>query len=122
MAAPRPDNNTEKPYDEVIHIIVDYTYNYETPSAAAVTRAKATLLDSLGVAIESVNTSRECAALVGPLWPNSAAPVSSGFHLPGTKFSLELLKGAFDLGAMIRYLDHNDAFAGAEWGHPSGEY
>ncbi|KAK6075575.1 2-methylcitrate dehydratase [Seiridium cupressi] len=119
MTTEQPDNNAEKPYDDVIHLIVDYAYNFNTPSDAALTRAKAALLDSLGAAIESLNTSKECAALVGPLWPNQAGAVSGAFRLPGTKHSLDLLKGAFDLGATIRYLDHNDAFAGAEWGHPS---
>ncbi|KAM0806523.1 putative 2-methylcitrate dehydratase [Seiridium cardinale] len=122
MTTEQPDNNAEKPYDDVIHLIVDYAYNFDTPSHAALTRAKAALLDSLGAAIESLNTSKECAALVGPLWPNQAGAVSGAFRLPGTKHSLDLLKGAFDLGATIRYLDHNDAFAGAEWGHPSGEF
>ncbi|KAK3332928.1 hypothetical protein B0T19DRAFT_457962 [Cercophora scortea] len=124
MTIINPDNNAELPYDEVIQRIVDYAYTFNTPSDAALLRAKAALLDSLGVAIESLKTSREAAALVGPLWPNAAATVSSsggdtGFHLPGTTHSLDLLKGAFDMGALIRYLDHNDAFAGAEWGHPS---
>ncbi|KAK9421808.1 putative 2-methylcitrate dehydratase [Seiridium unicorne] len=119
MTTEQPDNNAEKPYDDVIHLIVDYAYNFNTPSDAALTRAKAALLDSLGAALESLNTSKECAALVGPLWPNQAGAVSGAFRLPGTKHSLDLLKGAFDLGATIRYLDHNDAFAGAEWGHPS---
>ena len=121
MTVLKPDNNTKKPYDEIIHLIVDYTYSFKTPSKAAFIRAKATLLDSLGVAIESLKTSKECAALVGPIWPNTAASSPEGFRLPGTRFSLDLLKGAFDMGAMIRYLDHNDAFAGAEWGHPSGQ-
>lgn len=45
--------------------------------------------------------------------------LADGFRLPGTKYQLDIVKGAFDLGTMIRYLDHNDAFPGAEWGHPS---
>jgi 2-methylcitrate dehydratase len=120
MTHPAPDNNTEKPYDGVIHDIVQYTYNFESPSDLALIQAKTTLLDALGAAVESLHTSKECAALVGPAWPSCLATTPGGFRIPGTSFSVELLKGAFNLGAMIRYLDHNDAFAGAEWGHPSG--
>lgn len=43
-----------------------------------------------------------------------------GFRVPGTGFQVDPVKGAFDLGVLIRYLDHNDALGGAEWGHPSG--
>lgn len=120
MAVPAPDNNSEQPYDGVIDLIVDYAYDYTDPSPAAWTRAKATLLDAIGSAIESFHTSKECRDLLGPQWPTSA-PIPDGFRPPGTNYSLDLLKGAFDMGAMIRYLDHNDAFPGAEWGHPSGK-
>ncbi|KAK8033902.1 2-methylcitrate dehydratase [Apiospora marii] len=118
MQAPQPDDNSERPYDEVVQVIVDYVYDYEVESDAAFARSKIALIDSLGVAIESLVKSKECAALVQPLLPG-AASVSGGFRLPGTAYSLDLAQGAFSMGAMIRYLDHNDAFAGAEWGHPS---
>ncbi|KAI1197621.1 putative 2-methylcitrate dehydratase [Nemania serpens] len=121
MAVPAPDNNSEQPYDGVIDLIVDYAYDYTDPSPAAWTRAKATLLDAIGSAIESFHTSKECRDLLGPQWPTSA-PIPDGFRPPGTNYSLDLLKGAFDMGAMIRYLDHNDAFPGAEWGHPSDNF
>ncbi|ETS77642.1 hypothetical protein PFICI_09704 [Pestalotiopsis fici W106-1] len=118
MHIPQPDDNSERPYDEVVTLIVDYVYDYEDISEAALARAKLALIDSLGVAIESLTKSKECAALVKPILPG-AVSVVGGFRLPGTTYSLDLLQGAFDMGAMIRYLDHNDAFAGAEWGHPS---
>jgi 2-methylcitrate dehydratase len=114
-----PDDNAQQPYDSVIDDIVQYVYNFSTPSSEARSRAKAALLDALGAALESLHTSKECAALLGPVWPNTTA-VPGGFRIPGTTYSVDLLKGAFDMGAMIRYLDHNDAFPGAEWGHPSG--
>ena len=58
--------------------------------------------------------------MIGPGWAGAdVAP--NGFKLPGTGYQLDPLKGAFDMGSMIRYLDHNDAFPGAEWGHPSGK-
>ncbi|KAK7926521.1 2-methylcitrate dehydratase [Apiospora marii] len=118
MLVPQPDDNSERPYDEIVQVIVDYVYDYEVESDAAFARSKIALIDSLGVAIESLVKSKECAALVQPLLPG-AASVSGGFRLPGTAYSLDLAQGAFSMGAMIRYLDHNDAFAGAEWGHPS---
>jgi 2-methylcitrate dehydratase len=120
MSIPQPDDNSERPYDEIINRIVDYAYDYEIVSESAWARSKMALIDSLGVAIESLALSKECAALIKPLLPG-AASVVGGFKLPGTPYSLDILQAAFNMGAMIRYLDHNDAFAGAEWGHPSGK-
>lgn len=117
---PAADDNSRKPYDSVIQAIVDYVYDYQITTDIAWSRAKVALMDALGAALESIHTSPQCAQLVGPAFP--IAPATSGlFRLPGTAYQLDILKGAFDLGAMIRYLDHNDAFPGAEWGHPSGE-
>ncbi|KAK0628748.1 2-methylcitrate dehydratase [Bombardia bombarda] len=118
MTAPQPDDNAQKPYDEIIDLIVDYAYDYEIVSEAAWARSKLALIDSLGVAIESLVKSKECAALVKPSLPG-AGFIAYGFKLPGTGYSMDMLQGAFSMGAMIRYLDHNDAFPGAEWGHPS---
>ncbi|CAL1699076.1 unnamed protein product [Somion occarium] len=63
----------------------------------------------------------ECAPVTstftGPVIKNTVVP--NGFPLPATSYVLDPLKGAFDLGSMIRYLDHSDAYGGAEWGHPS---
>lgn len=114
------DNNIARPYDEVITKIVDYAYNADIVSPIAWVRAKATLLDALGAAFEGVHTSEECRKLLGPTL-GSPAVIPGGFRVPGTSNQLDILKGAFDMGAMIRYLDHNDAFPGAEWGHPSGK-
>jgi 2-methylcitrate dehydratase PrpD len=61
----------------------------------------------------------EARAIIGPVVPGTVVP--NGFRLPGTSYQMDPLKGSFDLGSLIRYLDHNDAFPGAEWGHPSGE-
>ncbi|THC93908.1 hypothetical protein EYZ11_006626 [Aspergillus tanneri] len=112
------DDNTQPPYDTIVTQIVDYVYDFKNPRPIAYTRAKVTLLDALGAAFEGLATSAECGQLIGPIWP-SPDQVPNGFRLPGTNYQLDVLKGAFDLGLMIRYLDHNDAFPGAEWGHPS---
>ena len=119
MLAPVADDNSSTSYDEIITTIVDYAYDFDIQSPVAWIRAKATLLDALGAAFESIHTSAECVQLIGPTFPGTAV-VPTGFRLPGTVYQLDALKGAFDMGAMIRYLDHNDAFPGAEWGHPSG--
>ncbi|KAJ8128476.1 hypothetical protein O1611_g5160 [Lasiodiplodia mahajangana] len=116
--ATQPDDNSERPYDEMVCRIVDYVYDYDIVSEAAWARSKLALIDSLGAAIESLALSKECVSLITPVLPG-AGRVVGGFPLPGTLFSLDFLQAAFSMGAMIRYLDHNDAFAGAEWGHPS---
>lgn len=113
------DDNTKRLYDDVLVAIVNYVYDFEIRSDVAWRNAKVALLDAVGCAIESLEISEECALMLGPVWPG-AEEVPNGFKLPGTRFQLDPIKGAFDMGAMIRYLDHNDAFPGSEWGHPSG--
>lgn len=105
------------PYDQILVDIVDYVYNGTISSDQAYRRARIALLDSLGCAIETLSTSPECVAMLGPTVPGTIVP--HGFRLPGTSFIMDPVKGAFDMGALIRYLDHNDAYPGAEWGHPS---
>lgn len=104
-------------YDKVLLDIAAYIYHHDVTSSVAFNRARHALLDALGCAIQSFNQSQECASLLGPIVPGASVP--NGFKLPGTTYQLDPVKGAFDLGAMIRYLDHNDAYPGAEWGHPS---
>ncbi|KZT09242.1 putative 2-methylcitrate dehydratase [Laetiporus sulphureus 93-53] len=101
-------------YDAIIQSITDYVFDYEVTTPKAWKRARIALLDSLGCAIESVPA---CASFIGPVTRGASAP--SGFPLPGTPYVLDLLKACFDFGSLIRYLDHSDAFPGAEWGHPS---
>lgn len=113
------DDNTKRLYDDVLVSIVNYVYEFEVKSDIAWRNARVALLDALGCAIESLEISDECVRILGPVWPG-AGTVPNGFKLPGTRFQLDPMKGAFDMGAMIRYLDHNDAFPGHEWGHPSG--
>ena len=113
------DDNNRGVYDQVIVGISDYVYDYQIQSPHAWTCAKIALLDALGCALETLTESEEARALLGPVVPGTT--VVDGFRLPGTPYQLDILKGAFDLGSLIRYLDHNDAFPGAEWGHPSGK-
>ncbi|OCL12673.1 2-methylcitrate dehydratase [Glonium stellatum] len=112
------DTDQGRNYDSILLDIINYVYGYKIQSPTAFRNAKAALLDALGCAFESLQESKELCCMIGPVWAGAdIAP--DGFKLPGTGYQLDPLKGAFDLGSMIRYLDHNDAFPGAEWGHPS---
>ena len=104
-------------YDQVLIDITKYVFHYSIESPKAVQHARYALLDALGCAVESLCLSPECANLIGPVVAETVVP--NGFRLPGTSYQLDPVKGAFDLGLLIRYLDHNDAYPGAEWGHPS---
>nr|QTE76007.1 ScyR7 [Scytalidium album] len=109
------------PYDSVIVDIATYVYHYPlspTTSPKAFQYARIALLDAIGCAIETISKSADCRAIFGPIVPGTTTP--DGFKLPGTSYQLDPLKGAFDMGTAIRFLDHNDAIAGADWGHPSG--
>lgn len=119
MAPANSDDNTKPPYDPILVSIAQYVYHYEITSAHAMAVARLALLDALGCAMETI-TSGECAPLIGPVVKNCTT--HNGFRLPGTAYELDPVKGAFDLGILIRYLDHNDGFTGAEWGHPSGMF
>lgn len=105
-------------YDQVIVDIKDYVFKYEIQNEKARSCARLAIFDALGCAIETVAKSAQCRNFIGPTVPGTVVP--DGFRLPGTSYQLDPVKGAFDLGALIRYLDHNDALAGADWGHPSG--
>lgn len=107
-------------WDQEMVDIVEYVYHFKIERREAWERAQIALLDSLGCAIESQSTSVECRDLLGPNVPGTQ--VNNGCRLPGTGYQLDPVKGAFDLGTCIRYLDHNDALGGAEAGHPSGTY
>lgn len=112
-------SQTETGWDQVLVDIKDYVFHYKIESANAWRTSRTALLDSLACAIESICTSAECRNLLGPIVPGTVTP--DGFRLPGTSYQLDPAKGAFDLGTAIRYLDHNDALGGADWGHPSGK-
>lgn len=114
------DDNTRGAYDQILIDIATYVFHYSIENPRAWQHAKAAVLDAVGCALETLKQSGEARAMIGPVVPGTVVP--NGFKLPGTSFQLDPLKGSFDLGSLIRYLDHNDAFPGAEWGHPSGKY
>ena len=78
------------------------------------------LPDGLECAMESLEISNECVHMLGPVWPGAGA-VPNGSKFPGTRFQLDPVKEAFDMRAMIRYLDHKDAFPSSRCDHRSGK-
>ncbi|MCX8081183.1 MAG: bifunctional 2-methylcitrate dehydratase/aconitate hydratase [Bacteroidia bacterium] len=102
--------------DKVLTDIADYVLNYEIKSELAWKTAHYCLLDSLGCAFEAL-TYPACCKMLGPIVPGTVVP--NGAKVPGTHFQLDPVKAAFDIGATVRWLDFNDTWLAAEWGHPS---
>ncbi|MGO4211917.1 bifunctional 2-methylcitrate dehydratase/aconitate hydratase [Terriglobus sp. 2YAB30_2] len=108
--------STQQEYDQVIVDIVDYVYNYVIESDLAYATARWCLMDTLGCGLEALEYPA-CTKLLGPIIPGTIVP--HGAKVPGTQFQLDPIQAAFNIGAMIRWLDFNDTWLAAEWGHPS---
>jgi 2-methylcitrate dehydratase len=104
------------PYDQVLIDIADYVYSYTIESELAYTTARNCLIDTLGCGLEALEYPA-CTKLLGPIVPGTIVP--NGAKVPGTAFQLDPVQAAFNIGAMIRWLDFNDTWLAAEWGHPS---
>lgn len=104
------------PWDAVLLDIAEYVRHYQIDSPLALETARYCLLDTLGCGLEALDYPA-CTKLLGPLVPGSS--VSNGARVPGTLFQLDPVQAAFNLGAMVRWLDFNDTWLAAEWGHPS---
>jgi 2-methylcitrate dehydratase len=102
--------------DRVLTDIADYALGAEIQSDLAYETAHYCLLDTLGCGLEALEYPA-CAKLLGPLVPGTVVP--HGAKVPGTRYQLDPVQAAFNIGAMIRWLDFNDTFLAAEWGHPS---
>ena len=109
-------SSNNQPYDQVIIDIVDYALNYEIKSPVAYETAWNCFLDTLGCGLEALEY-EACTKLLGPVVPGLT--VANGVKVPGTKHVLDPIQGAFNIGTMIRWLDFNDTWLAAEWGHPS---
>lgn len=105
--------------DHVLESIADYVVNKEITSQIAFETARYALMDSLGVAFLALRYP-ECTKHLGPVVPGTTVPV--GTRVPGTSFYLDPIEGAFDIGTLIRWLDYNDTWLAAEWGHPSDNF
>lgn len=102
--------------DKVLVDIVDYVMSYEIRSDLAYETARNCLIDTLGCGLEALEYPA-CTKLLGPILPGTVVP--NGAKVPGTQFQLDPVQAAFNIGTMIRWLDFNDTWLAAEWGHPS---
>lgn len=103
--------------DQVLVDIADYVMNYDvTQSNEAMETARYCLMDTLGCGLLALSYPA-CTKVLGPVVPG--ASMTNGVKVPGTSYELDPVQGAFNIGAMIRWLDFNDTWLAAEWGHPS---
>jgi 2-methylcitrate dehydratase len=102
--------------DQVLTDIADYALSYEVTSDLAWSTARACLIDTLGCGLEALEYPA-CTRLLGPIVEGTVVP--NGARVPGTRYQLDPVQAAFNIGAMIRWLDFNDTWLAAEWGHPS---
>jgi 2-methylcitrate dehydratase len=109
-------SNVRPAPDKVLTDIVDYVLKYKVTSKEAYQTARYCLIDTLGCGFEALEYPA-CTKLLGPIVPGTVVP--NGAKVPGTSFQMDPVKAAFDLGTIIRWLDFNDTWLAAEWGHPS---
>ncbi len=109
-------SNVRPDPDKVLTDIADYVAGYRVESAEAYGTARYCLMDTLGCGLEALSYPA-CTKLMGPMVPGTIVP--NGARVPGTQFQLDPVMAAFNIGCMIRWLDFNDTWLAAEWGHPS---
>jgi 2-methylcitrate dehydratase len=107
---------TRPQWDKVLVDIVDYVQDHSITSGLAYDTARLCLLDTLGCGLEALDYPA-CTKLLGPVVHGTIVP--NGARVPGTQFQLDPVQAAFNIGAMVRWLDFNDTWLAAEWGHPS---
>ena len=110
------DFNSRPDYDDVIKDIAEYVTSYNVESKEAIDTARNCLIDSIGCGLLALQF-KECTKHLGPIVENTKVPFGS--RVPGTNFILDPVKAAWDIGCIIRWLDYNDTWLAAEWGHPS---
>ena len=111
-----PISNARPQPDQVLCDIADYVSDYQIKSSEAWHTARLCLMDTLGCGMEAL-AYPACTKLLGPIVPGTVVP--NGAKVPGTQFQLDPVQAAFNIAAMIRWLDFNDTWLAAEWGHPS---
>lgn len=102
--------------DKVLQDIADYVHTYQIDSELAFETARLCLIDTIGCGLEALRFP-DCTKLLGPVVEGTIVP--NGTRVPGTNYQLDPVRGALNIGAQIRWLDYNDCFLAAEWGHPS---
>ena len=113
---PALTSNQRPTPDAALTDIADYALNAKIESDLAYATARFCLIDTLGCGLEALDYPA-CTKLLGPIVPGTVVP--NGARVPGTRFVLDPVQAAFNIGALIRWLDFNDTFLAAEWGHPS---
>jgi 2-methylcitrate dehydratase len=116
MSAPDSKSAQRPPPDGALVAIADYARNSRVTSATAYDTARYCLMDTLACGFQALQYPA-CRRLLGPVVPGAVMP--GGARVPGTSFELDPVQAAFNIGAMIRWLDFNDTWLAAEWGHPS---
>ncbi len=116
MSTHSADQNLRPDPDPELVAIADYVCDETIDSALALSTARHCLMDSLGCALLALQYP-ECTKHLGPIVPGTVVP--HGTRVPGTPYVLNPVQAAFDIGAMVRWLDFNDTWLAAEWGHPS---
>jgi len=111
-----PISNVRPKPDQVLVDIANYAAKFRISSKDAYATAHYCLLDTLGCGFEALDYPA-CTKLLGPVVPGTVVP--NGAKVPGTPYQLDPIQAAFNIGAMIRWLDFNDTWLAAEWGHPS---
>ncbi|KNX78558.1 2-methylcitrate dehydratase [Pseudomonas sp. 250J] len=110
------DLNTRPDYDQVLQTLADYVLGYRVDSPEALSTARHCLMDTLGCGLLALRFP-ECTKHLGPLVEGTIVP--HGARVPGTSYRLDPVKAAWDIGCIVRWLDYNDTWLAAEWGHPS---
>lgn len=113
---PTVEDNVKPDFDTVMQDIATYVLTENSSNAAAYEIARLCLMDTLGCGMLALNFP-ECSKLLGPVVPGAVLP--QGARVPGTAFELDPVQAAFNIGTMVRWLDFNDTWLAAEWGHPS---
>ena len=116
MSINNVENNIRPAADQELVDIADYVSDYQVTSNEALDTARNCLMDSLACMLMALQHP-EAAKLLGPVVPGTIVP--DGSRVPGTSFQLDPVKAAWDIGALVRWLDFNDTWLAAEWGHPS---
>src|ERR1041385_4354543 len=111
-----PEVNIRPPFDSLLTAIADYALNPGIESDEAYETARYCLMDTLGCGLLALKYPA-CTKLLGPIVPGTSVP--SGSRVPGTDLTLDPVRAAFNIGTLIRWLDYNDTWLAAEWGHPS---
>ena len=109
-------SNVRPKADKVLVDIANYVTKTKISSKEAYNTARLCLMDTLGCGFEALEYPA-CTKLLGPIVPGTVVP--NGAKVPGTHFQLDPVQAAFNIGTMIRWLDFNDTWLAAEWGHPS---